>query len=140
MKGVSAIIAIVLLVMITISLAGLAWLWIFNLSTVLENTVTNTTRRATENMGMQARIQVARFYPIRWVNATILNTGTVDIDLSKLGIFIDDVLTINYVPNTSKIMPGGMETINITNTTPACNKVLRITFPSGVDDYKTISC
>ena len=140
MKGVSAIIAIVLLVMITISLAGLAWLWIFNLSTVLENTVTNTTRRATENMGMQARIQVARFYPIRWVNATILNTGTVDIDLSKLGIFIDDVLTINYVPNTSKIMPGGMETINITNTTAACNKVLRITFPSGVDDYKTISC
>lgn len=141
MKGVSAIISIVLLVMISVSLAGLAWIWFFGITNALQNSAVNATETATNRMGMAARIETAKFYPVTWVNATIRNTGTVDIDLSKLGIFIDGYLSTVYAPNTSKLAPGSIVTINITNTTPACaDKVLRITFPNGVDDYRTISC
>ncbi len=141
MKGVSAIIAIILLVMISVSLAGLAWLWFFEITNTLENSVTNATESATSRIGTQGRIGVARFYPSTWVNATIRNIGTVDIDLSKLGIFIDGVLSTTYTPNTGKLTPGSTITINITNTTAACtDKILKISFPSSIEDYKTISC
>ena len=141
MKGVSAIIAIVLLVMISVSLAGLAWVWFFGISNLLTNSATNATEEATARMGMQARLETARFYAPTYVNATIRNTGTVDINLTRLGIFIDGFLTTTYTPNTGKIAPGEISTINITNATPACtDKVLKITFPNGVEDYKTISC
>lgn len=141
MKGISAIISIILLVMISVSLAGMAWLWFYGITNTLSQSATSATETATTKMGMQGRIEVARFYPNTWVNTTIRNTGTVDIDLSKLGIFIDGIQSTTYAPNTGTISPGATATINVTNTTAACtDKTLKITFPNNLEDYITISC
>jgi len=139
MKGVSAIIAIILLVMISVSLAGLAWVWFFSVSNTLKNTAANATNTATSIVSMEARIEAARFYPTKWVNASFRNIGTVNISLAKLGVFIDGVLS-TYSPNTGMLSPGNVETINITNTTQACGKVLKITFENGFEDYRTVTC
>ena len=141
MKGISAIISIILLVMISISLAGLAWVWFFNITNNLTTIATNATKEATNTMGMQARIEVAQFYSANWVNATIRNIGTVNIDVAKLGIFVDGVLSTIYSPNTGMLAPGSTITINITNATQACTgKVLKISFENGFEDYVTIAC
>jgi flagellin-like protein len=140
MKGISAIISVILLVMISISLAGLAWVWFFNISNTLTTSATNETQAATNKLGMKAKIEVAQFYSANWVNATIRNIGTVNIDIAKLGIFVDGVLS-TYNPNTGILAPGSTITINITNATPACTgKVLEISFENGFEDYETIAC
>jgi flagellin-like protein len=141
MKGISAIISIILLVMISVSLAGLAWVWFFNISNNLMTSATSATQAATNKIGIKARIEVAQFYSPNWVNATIRNIGTVNIDMAKLGIFVDSVLSTVYNPNTGMLTPGSTVTINITNATPACTgKVLEISFESGFEDYETIAC
>ena len=140
MKGVSAIISIILLVMISVSLASLSWLWFFGITNNLQNSATILTQKATTNVGLEARIEIAQFYSPKWVNATIRNTGTVNIDLSKLGVFVNGVLS-TYIPNTGTISPGSTVTVNITNATLACTgKTLEISFESGFEDYETIIC
>ena len=140
MKGVSAIIAIILILMIVIALAALAYTWFTGIFSSLTTSATNATTTATTAMGMQIRIEAAKNYG-SYVNATIRNIGTVDIDQSKFGVYIDGSLCPTYDPNTGKISPGFTTTINITNTTAACpNKVLKISIETGLEDYKTITC
>ncbi len=141
MKGVSAIIAIILILMIVVALAALAYTWFTGIFAGLTTSVTNATTTATTAMGMQIRIEAARFYPNTFVNATIRNTGTVDFNVGRLGIYIDGDLEPTYEPDTGTIAPGDTITINITNTTAACpNKVLKISIETGLEDYKTITC
>jgi len=142
MKGISAIIAIILILMIVVALAALAYTWFTGIFATLTTSATNATTTATIAMGMQIRIEAAKFYSPSWVNATIRNTGTVDFDTGKLGIYIDGNLEQTYYASPSgKISPGSITTVNITNTTAACpNKVLKISIETGLEDYKTITC
>jgi flagellin-like protein len=140
MKGVSEIISIILIVMIVVSLAGLTWTWYTGIIGTVTMANTNATSTATTALGTQMRIEAAK-YTAGYVNATMRNTGTVDIDLSKLGTYVDGSLSYPYTPNTSKLSPGYTVNIRITNKTLACdNKILKITLDSGYEDYRTISC
>ncbi|NIM46691.1 MAG: hypothetical protein GTN40_00850 [Candidatus Aenigmarchaeota archaeon] len=146
MKGISAIIAIILILMIVVALAALAYTWFTGIFASLTTSAANATTTATTAMGMQIRIEAAKFFetPSHQVNATIRNTGTVDVDPNKFGVYIDGSLhTSTYYDSepSTKIPPGGTVTINITNTTAACpNKVLKVSIETGLDDYKTITC
>lgn len=144
MKGISAIIAMVLILMIVVALTGLAYTWFTGIFGSLTTSATNATTTATTAMGMQVRIEAAKINSTtagKGVNATIRNIGTVDIDVSKLGVYIDGSLCSTYNPNTGKLTPSLTATLQITNTTAACtNKVLKITLESGFEDYKTITC
>lgn len=141
MRGVSSIIAVILILMIVVSLVALTWTWFTRLFNNLASSASNATTTATTSLGIEANIEAAKFYSPTFVNATIRNTGTIDIDLSKLGIFVDGSFCPLYAPNSGKISPGLTATVNITNATAACsNKVLKITFESGFEDYTTITC
>lgn len=140
MKGVSAIIAIILIVMIVVALAALAYTWFTSIFSSLTTSATNATSKATTSMGMQIRIEAAKSYGT-YVNSTFRNIGTVNINMGKLGVYIDGSLCPSYDPPTGTLSPGNTLTINITNTTAACpNKVLKITVESGFSDYTTITC
>jgi flagellin-like protein len=141
MKGVSEIISIILIVLIVVSLAGMTWTWYTGIIGTVTMVNTNSTSTATTALGMQMRIEAAKYISGNNVSATIRNTGTVDIDLSKLGTYVDGSLSYPYTPNTSRLSPGYTVNINITNKTRACfNKILKITLDSGYEDYRTISC
>ncbi len=131
--------------MIVVSLIGLTYTWFFGLISHLQDTTSNATATATTKLGMKANIEVAKFYPgaypLNYVNATIRNSGTMNLDIGKLGVYINGVFCPTYVPNSGKISPGYTATISITNATPACpDKVLKVTIESGLEDYKTITC
>ena len=142
MKGVSEIISIILIVMIVVSLAGVTWTWYNGIVTTVTEANTNATSTATSALGTQMRIEAARYDSVkRLVNVTMRNIGTVDIDLSKLGTYVDGSFCATYTPNTGRLTPGDTRSIGITNTTAACkNKVVKITLDSGFEDYRTISC
>lgn len=142
MKGVSEIISIILIVMIVVSLAGVTWTWYNGIVGTVTEANTNATSTATSALGTQMRIEAARYDAARrYVNVTIRNIGTVDIDLSKLGNYVDGSYCTTYTPNAGRVTPGETRTIGITNRTPACNnKIVKITLESGFEDYRTISC
>jgi FlaG/FlaF family flagellin (archaellin) len=145
MKGVSAIIAIILILMIVVALSALAYTWFSGIFSNLTNTASNATNTATNAMGMQINIEAAKYYgaaPIG-VNATIRNTGTINIDSTKVSTYIDGVLsTVNTggITPTGPIAPGATATFNIAATAASCNKQVKITLESGLEDYRTISC
>ena len=142
MKGISAIIAIILILMIVVALAALTYTWFTGIFGSLTTTATNATTTATEAMGIQIRIEAAKYYTNEGVNATVRNTGTVNFDPDKFGVYIDGSLctSIDLAPS-GKISPGDTVILNITNKTAACpNKVLKITTEGGSIDYKTITC
>jgi archaellum component FlaF (FlaF/FlaG flagellin family) len=142
MKGVSAIIAIILILMIVVALSALAYTWFSGIFSSLTTTTSNATSQATTAMAMQFRIETAKWYTPKWVNATLRNIGTVNFDIGKLAVYVDGVLSI-YAPNATGtyLTPGQTITINITNATAACpNEVLSISLESGLQDSRTISC
>jgi len=142
MKGISAIIAIILILMIVVALAALAYTWFTGIFASLTRSASNATTTATTAMGMQIRIEAAKYYPGVGVNATIRNTGTIDIDPNKFGVYIDGSLHTTYDSEPStKMSAGDTVTINMTNNTDACpNKVLKVSIETGLEDYKTITC
>jgi FlaG/FlaF family flagellin (archaellin) len=141
MKGVSAVIAIILILMIVVALTALAYTWFREIFGGLTVSANNATSTATTSLSMKMRIDVVKYYPGFGVNATIRNIGTVDIDMSKLGIYIDGSYCPVYAPSSGKLTPGLTNTIKITNTTAACYyKVLKVSLETGFEDYKTITC
>jgi flagellin-like protein len=147
MKGVSAIIAVILILMIVVALAALAYTWFTGIFTSLTTSATNATTSATTAMGMQIRIEAAKWYPGGWVNATIRNTGTSTVNNARLATYIGGSLCSTFTPNTGTTAPGGTVTLNISNATTSCggntpaspNIVLTITTESGMSDSRTIS-
>ena len=140
MKGVSAIIAIILILMIVVALSALAYTWFSGIFSSLTTTTSNATSQATTAMAMQFRIEAAKSMNSANVSATIRNIGTVNLDVGKLGVYVDGMLS-SYAPNATMLNPGQTITLNITNATAACpNKVLAITLESGLQDSRTISC
>jgi flagellin-like protein len=140
MKGVSAIIAIILIVMIVVSLAGLTYTWFTGVIGGISSSATNATIEATNSMGMQMRIDNSRYFQGNGVNVTIRNTGTVNINLANLGVYVDGRIS-SYAPETGKIAPGSTQTITVSNATAACpNKAVKITVESGYSDKMAITC
>ncbi|NIO44305.1 MAG: hypothetical protein GTN36_02015 [Candidatus Aenigmarchaeota archaeon] len=144
MKGISAIIAIILILMIVVALAALAYTWFTGIFATLTTSATNATTTATTAMGMQIKIEAAR-YNGTYVNATIRNTGTVNINPNRFGVYVDGSLHLDteydVEPSTS-IPPGDTVIIgNLANNTAACpNKVLKVSIETGLEDYYTITC
>jgi len=140
MKGVSTIIAVVLILMIVVSLAALTFTWFTGIIDILTNTASNASSQATCSMAMKIEIENARYFSGDSINSTIRNTGTIDVDISKLAFYIDGVPS-SFTPSTGKLSPGSIGNFNITNITPACqNKVIKVTHECGGEDYRTISC
>lgn len=142
MKGVSAIISIILIVMIVVALAGMTYTWFKGLVGTVAQSAENATSSATTSLGMSIQIIANSVsYSSNKVNVTFRNTGTVNINLAKIGALINNTYCPTYSPNTGIMAPGAVQIISITNATAACpNKVLRLTTESGYEDYMTIAC
>jgi hypothetical protein len=107
---------------------------------VLTVTASSAVTSTEAEMETQFTIEDARFYQGNF-QAIIKNVGTVNFDSGKLAVYVDGILS-SYNPNVvgTDVTPGSTFTINITNTTPACGKVLSVTLESGLQMEKTVSC
>ncbi len=140
MKGVSTIIAVILLLMITVALMSLFW----GFSTGMFGSITAGVGRQTDmaitRAGTAFTIINARNTSLTSIDVTIRNDGTQNMDLGTLVAFVDD----NKASETASatLFPGG--SANFTVVSPVsmskCNHVLRLSVAYASDIYYTIKC
>jgi FlaG/FlaF family flagellin (archaellin) len=146
MKGITPVVSVILLIMISISMVGLLFVWFSGfLPTILNNTETQ--------MSMEQR---QRQMNIRFISASevggsiavsIRNSGTVDIRPGELVILASkgtSVLTPYYTYQSS-IAPQGTTPvfdtgISLSSCTAGENVTVKADIPGQNDDIVSITC
>ena len=143
MKCVSDIIAIILILLITISLAGLAYLWFTGIFKEITGGVGNQTELQRRAMATKFNIETAIGYPAEdKVGLVIRNQGSVGLDMQNLATYVDNILyTGREGLSISTLSSGAYIQFNITGvTSDICTLPLRITADVGTEDTLTITC
>jgi hypothetical protein len=137
MKGISAIIVTVMILMIALSLTGLGYVT-FN---TFFSKITQSTDTAISNTltSMLAQMKIESIYQVSGVTRVyIRNTGKVD--LTNFSAYDDEALTTIQptTPLGGKIEPGAVKEINITSAV-ASGSVIKITTAQGTVAMQTIT-
>jgi len=108
MKGISAVIATILMLMITIALAGMAWLYIsgyWRTTTSKQLTIQGT---PTCEMGAAAGDDET-------ISVLVVNSGTADISASEITIYKGTTSVGNPTLGTNPLPAGGSAIMTITD-------------------------
>lgn len=140
MKGVSTIIAVILLLMITVALISLFWVFSTGLFSSITSNVGKQTDASITKAGSEFTIINAKNTSLTQISVTIRNSGTQNLDADTLVAFVDDNATAETASGT--VAPGS--TLVFTVTTPysmsTCSHVLRLSVAYSSDSYYTIAC
>lgn len=129
-KGITDIIAIVLLLMITISMVGFAWMWLQRLTVSAQNTTQGQINTISNIAGQQLKIDnVDKTNG----NLTVRNTGTSDVRLNTVGVYKNGGTPIDCGANWANfnLVSGSTATCNATAIQGCIT--MRITSASGED-------
>lgn len=145
MRGVSSVIAIILILMIVVSLAALAYIWFMTVFTSLTGAAGETAAGAERAIGTSFKIEAAKNTtpaPGATIKVSIRNIGTVDIDMSKIAVYLDGTQQDpgDLEGNTGILSPDYVKSFNITNIADPCDRVLQVTVPAGASDVTTTTC
>ena len=144
-KGVSAVIAIVLILMITVALAAMAYVFFTSVFTQISKGASESVSNVGTAVGTQLIIEnVAGSGWPGWANITIRNVGTVNINLTKLSFYVDNTLMTDVHGNEGILSPGNYTEIDIetgSNSIPEpCGKTLKVTTETGFETTAPINC
>lgn len=140
MKGISTIIAVILLLMITVALMSLFW----SFSTGMFGSITTGVGRQTDmsitRAGTSFTIINAKNTSLTSIDVTIRNDGTQNMDLDTLVAFVDDSKASETASAT--LFPGGSSNFTVVSpfSMSECNHVLRLSVAYASDSYYTIKC
>ena len=140
MKGITPVVAIILLLMITISMVGFAFVW-FNqmLSTVTSDVEDQVTSDVDK---MNQKIDIINIAPDE-VTVSIRNIGSVGIEDTQLAFFIGVGTTSGGAPvdcafssSPYNIGPGSVATCTLAdNCGDVANEKLKVTAPGNIAIY-----
>src|SRR3989344_2014751 len=119
MKGISALIAIILLLFITITIAGFTYTFFMQLQEKSGETVREQSRQELQRTGTEFKIDNVYNNQI-----FIRNTGKASIDASKIALYINDEF-VNAVPEQSTIDPGKIVKFTLASVTPQENDIIK---------------
>ena len=151
-KGVSAVIAVILILMITVALAAMAYVWFTSVFQSLTEGAGGAAEQTATALGTSFTIDSAAYTSGSNVVVSIRNTGSQSIDLNGMAFFIFDLpATIATVGNSSSgttLQPGEFTsdtpfTIQNTSTIgPVCPgpATLKATVSAGFAQSTTITC
>ena len=114
LKGISTIIAIIIILMIVVFLAALAYLWFTDVFETLTGTGQEQVEETTIRLGSSILIE-----GVKGDNIYIRNTGKYDV--TEIAVYIDDLLTDSTVPD--KIEPGKIGTLILSTSISGQHKV-----------------
>lgn len=149
MRGVSAVIAVILILMITVALAATSYVWFSEVFTTVTAGGTNVTARGVAGIATQFSIESARYGGVNNVTVAIRNTGSVAIDLTTSAAYISDQFAgVTTKVNTAgtaitSLATGSIALLNVTNTTAigdVCGDPIRMSFGAGTPQTATIRC
>ena len=125
MKGITPVIAIVLLLMITITLVGFAFIWFQSTFQQITATVTRQIDQQTTAIGKMVRIDSITIDSI-----AIRNVGSQNIAANEIAVFVDDEKQTYILPND--IIVGKVVSYTL-NTPCTSSKTVKVTSPGGSD-------
>ncbi|MBU3957598.1 MAG: type IV pilin [Nanoarchaeota archaeon] len=137
-KGISPIIATIMLLMITVALMSLFWAFSSGLFGSVTSGVSAQTDASIKRAGSEFTIINAKNTSLTNINVTIRNSGTQNLDFDTLAAFVDD----NAASETASgaVLPGGTSTFAVTSpfSLTRCSHVLRLSAAYASDAYYTI--
>ena len=141
MKGISTVLAIVLIVIIVVALVGLTYTFAVTLFTTAAGGAQEQATAVTERLQKSVTVVSASCdATLNQVYFTIRNTGTLGIDAADMAAFFDDEkLTVTFTPDP---LPDGQLSDSLTATGvtfSAGSHVLRISAPAGTVD-QSMTC
>ena len=123
MKGVSAIIVAILLLMISVSMVSLGYVF-------LTGTLSDTTQTV-EDLSDQSSVALLSKMKIDSVSnrqVYLRNNGKVDV--SQFSVYINDVLDAGAVPDKDKLSPGDISNITLSSA-PNVGDIIKVTSAEG---------
>ena len=130
MKGITPVIAVILLLLITVSLVGFAFVWFTRVATTAATGIENQTGKLLATKSV--RIENAKVSGTT-TNIDLRNTGDVIINSGELAFYIEDGRVVGSLGCPASIAPGSV----VTCSPPAvqCNATqrLRVSVPGGGD-------
>jgi len=148
MKGVSAVIAVILILMITVALAATSYVWFSSVFSTVTAGGTEITEKGVTGIQTGFAIETARFKPTGYTENTktsvvIRNTGTVSINMTDAAAYIGGQYVTAEKP-TTLLAVNAVGTINVSNSTltgyDICGKELKVSFAAGPPQTATIVC
>jgi FlaG/FlaF family flagellin (archaellin) len=141
MKGVSEIITLVLIALIVVAMAGMAYMWFSGMLTTLTGDAQEKVDQSTNIMASNFRIEFANKVTDTVATVTILNLGSAPINVSKMSAYVNgERYQIDYQHATLGYLKyGNISTFNVTGLSDPAGKRLRLVVESGVDQTTTIS-
>jgi len=130
MKGISAIIVTILLLMISVSMASFGYIFFTQM-------MSETTQSGTEAVE-QVSISLLAGMKIDSLSTNkvyIRNTGKVD--LSQFAVFVNDNIDNGAVANPATLVPGSITTITLSSNLNA-NDVVKVTSGQGAVAIKSV--
>ncbi|NOZ82112.1 MAG: hypothetical protein GXO63_03090 [Candidatus Micrarchaeota archaeon] len=142
MKGISTIVAIVLLLMVTVGLVAVAYMWLSNMFSMVSSQSGRTVEERIKSLGTSISIESAEYNPTSdAVELVLRNTGRENIDLSTMAAYIDDIFQDIQSGNQGTLPPGGIKPgILVKNTTESCGKTIKITVYPQASALYIIRC
>ena len=139
-KGISAVIAIVLILMITIALAAMAYVWFTTVFGEISEEAGESAGDVTESMQTRFSIEAAKYNATASsVIISIRNTGTGEIDLTNVAAYVDGVASED-VTTESEVLAGGEGTkIDASVTDDPVGKKVKVALKNGVSVISTVS-
>ena len=139
MKGISNLVSTILILMITVILVGLSYVWFTSIFQSISESAGETVTGSSTAIATNFKIEAATNTTATTVATAIRNTGTQNINMTKISAYVSDSLQTTQ-GNTGILVPGNVSVFNVTNVNNPCGKILRITIETGISDTISITC
>ena len=126
MKGITPVIAIILLLMITISLVGFAFVWFTRLTESMTN---QTSESLNQQMLAQRTIVTIDNYDKTNGKLVIKNRGSVNLELNKVSVYVNGsglISDCSWTASGTSIAPGAITTCT-SNGLKTCTGTIVVT-------------
>ncbi len=130
MKGITPVIAIILLLLITISMVGFAFVWF---SRVAQESTSDIGKQINNTIGKSAKTVSV---PARTTTTvSVRNTGTATILTSELALFIDGgVRTCTWAGAITSLAPSAVGTCTFSGAACSSPSVIKVDAPGNSDE------
>jgi flagellin-like protein len=141
MKGVSAVIAIVLILMITVALAAMAYVWFTTVFEELARGAEGKVNQTTDILGTSIDIEAAAYVSESNISVSIRNSGTTNIEISGIGYFINELPVSSISGPTGTLGSNEIGNFIVENTSAVCPgpTSIKVSVP-GYDKTRSIAC
>lgn len=137
MKGITPVIAIILLLLITISMVGFAFVWFSRVTSQAGQQIENQTL---QQIGAAAqKISIDGFNPGPSTIVYLKNTGSATVQLASISVYVASTIRTcttftspSGAPITS-LAPGAVGTCTFSGAACSAGQTIRVSAPGGED-------